>query len=415
MIRSSQHSIKFTNPSKLIELSCFINYYRTLVQKFVNILWNSNPLNNNPKLLDSEICNKIYSPRECDSRIKQCAAKQACSMVNGTLEKRRKQLYKLKELQKSKLNTKYLQRKIDQISLSKPDCSRINIELDSRFIDFQETQNGHFDLFIQFSQLGSKDNVRVPIKYHKTSLNWNSKGILKKSIRLSPNNITLFYEIIKKEPCGSKTVGADQGVTTVLSLSDNQVTKPNKHGYDYPKINQILSRRKKGSKGFKRTQEHRENYINWSINQLNFKDVRKVKLEKLQNMRKGKNSGRYLSHFAYTLIEDKLIRLSETEGFEIVEQDNRFRSQRCSECGWVHGSNRLRKVFKCKNCTYSTDADLNASYNHEIELPDVKVIWNNKRVRKQGFYWNVNGFKDCNQEPIVPEAQKTISYSLHKN
>ena len=79
---------------------------------------------------------------------------------------------------------------------------------------------------------------------------------------------------------------ADQGKNTCLSLSDGQVTKTNKHGYDLNSILDLMSKRVKGSKGFKRCQEHRKNYINWSINQLNFQDIKKINLERLKDVRR---------------------------------------------------------------------------------------------------------------------------------
>jgi len=121
------------------------------------------------------------------------------------------------------------------------------------------------------------------------------------------------------------------------------------------KIQDILSRKKKGSCGFRRAQEHRKNYINWSLNQLDFNNVKEIRLEKIVNIRKGKRNSRKLSHWTYTLIKRKLIGLSEDKGFIFVEQDNKFRSQRCSSCGFVHKSNRLAKTFKCKstNCGFT--------------------------------------------------------------
>jgi len=60
-----------------------------------------------------------------------------------------------------------------------------------------------------------------------------------------------------------------------------------------------MSRKKKGSKSFLRTQNHRKNYINWSINQLNMRGIKQLNIEKLRNVRKGKRSSRFLSHWTY--------------------------------------------------------------------------------------------------------------------
>lgn len=100
--------------------------------------------------------------------------------------------------------------------------------------------------------------------------------------------------------------------------------------------------------------------------------------------------------------------MSEDKGFVFVEQDNKFRSQRCNQCGWTHKLNREGKTFKCKNivCGHLADSDLNAASNHEIDLITLPLsVWQSHINRTIGFYW----LKDCyvvGQEHIVPDVQK---------
>jgi len=107
------------------------------------------------------------------------------------------------------------------------------------------------------------------------------------------------------------------------------------------------------------------------------------------------------------LIKDKLIRLSEVKGFKFVEQDNKYRSQRCNKCGWTHGSNRKGKTFKCSsiNCTFGTDSDLNADSNHEVNLVEITQECYEKQLRHlNGFYWFEDKIVDHNGECIVPHV-----------
>ena len=403
MIRSSKHSLKFSNSNKRNEIKVFIQQYRDMVKKYINILWNEY-LQNPPTMLDNKICQLIKTNIAHDSRIRQCAAKQACSMIKAIVSKQNKRLYKLKQLQKEGKDTQYLQRKIDTFILTKPQFGKINVELDSRFIDVQDGNS--FDLFIQIKQIGDKQNIRIPIKHTFTSNKWKQLGQLKNSIRINENYLTLYFEVEAKEKHNGILVGADQGLLTCLSLSDGQTTPKNKDGYDLAKIISILSRRVKGSKGFRKAQSHRKNYIHWSLNQLNWSKIGTIRLEQIKDIRKGKNSGRNLSHWTYTLIKDKLIRLSEDKGFVFIEQDNKFRSQRCSQCGWTHKSNRKGKTFKCLNCEFVADSDLNAASNHETDLIDLpQSIWYKHINRSIGFYW----LKDkvvYGQECIVPDVQR---------
>jgi transposase len=360
-------------------------------------------------MLPSDICNQINTDSIFDSRLRQCASKQAASIVNGTLTKRRKQLYMLSKLQKKGKDTKFLQRKIDCFKPSVPDASQINIELDQRFVDFKQTKDGYFDFFIRLSSIGNKEEILIPIKHNKVSRRWLKKGKLKTSIRLTEEYIGLFYEIpdISKKTVGKK-LGADQGMKTCLTLSDGQITPKDSHGYDLDTICAKLRRRQAGSKGFQRAKAHRKNYINWALNQLDFSTVKEILLEKIVNIRNDKSCKNKLRHWTYTDIKSKLLSLSETEGFSLIEQDNKFRSQRCFRCSWTHKLNRKGKTFKCSDCGHEMDADLNAASNHSIELCDIShhKVWYDHLNRSSGFYWLKEGVFNHSKEPIVPCVQK---------
>jgi len=403
MIRCNTTTLKYANKAKLDTISNFVDRYTNMVKKYINIIWNDDPLDVHT-LIDNKICQTISTDVDFDSRIRQCAAKQASSIVRAVTSKKRKQLYKLGQLQREGKNTKYLQRKIDNNPLKRPEIENLNVELDSRFIDFQE--GNKFDLFVCIKQIGNKEKVIIPVKYNKVINKWRKLGKLKPSIRLNKNSLTLYFDIPENTKQGTNKVGADQGVTTCLTLSDGQATKKNEHGHDLSSISKTLARRKKGGKGFRRTQSHRKNYINWSINQLNFSDIKEVVLEKIINLRKGKRSSRYLSHWTYTLIKDKLVRFSEDKGFALTEQDNKFRSQRCSECEWTHKSNRKGKTFKCKHCGFITDSDLNAASNHEIVLAEIPPqVWRQRLNRSVGFFWH-NDKIIVGDERIVRHVKK---------
>ena len=185
-------------------------------------------------------------------------------------------------------------------------------------------------------------------------------------------------------------------------MSDKQQTQEDNHKWTLDLILDKLTRRKKGSKGFKRAQQHRKNWINWSLNQLNFKNIEEVRLEDVSGIRFKQRYSRKMSHWTYTLIKDKLISLSETEGFSVVEQDNKYRSQRCNQCGFTHMKNRVKETFRCLHCDYTNCSDLNAALNHESDL--IKVpdwVWKEKPNRKLGFFWNQDSIQPL-QEPIVP-------------
>lgn len=417
MIRSSKHTLKYTNKNKQQQLSVFFTEYRRLLSLIINDLWNNKlpefnlDIQNNklncPSLLPNDYLKNIHS--WFTARMKQCVGKQACSMIKAAIQKRKKQLYQLKKLQKENKNTSFLQRKIDTRPLIMPNAERAQIDLDPRFVDIQEGK--HFDLFIYIKTIGNKMEFRIPIKHTVISRKWMKQGTLKNSIRLisgKENSLCLIFDIPDKPKKETGNIlGADQGQLTVLSLSDKQTTSKDKDGYNLDIIQEKLARRQKGSKRFKKAQEHRKNHINWSLNQLNFFKTKEVRLEKIKQIRSKKKTGRKMTHWSYTLIRDKLISLSETKGFCFKEVNNEFRSQRCSSCGWVRKSNRKGKTFNCDLCSFTTDSDLNAASNLSIDLFEIPFWVRSKKINRQGFYWNHDGLFSKSHEPIVHDALKT--------
>ena len=116
-------------------------------------------------------------------------------------------------------------------------------------------------------------------------------------------------------------------------------------------------------------------------------------------MRKGKRSSRFLNHWTYTLILDKLKRYCEEQKVSVKEQCCVYRSQRCNMCGLVRKSQRKGKVYSCE-CGYVGDADMNASLNHEIELPRVSHL-RHLGHNIEGFYWKPSGIFDLNDNELT--------------
>ncbi len=162
----------------------------------------------------------------------------------------------------------------------------------------------------------------------------------------------------------------------------------------------------KGSKSFKRTQNHRENYINWSIKQLNLKNYKEIKLENIKDLRRYKKCSRFMLCWVYSKIFEKIELECKKEGVLISYKNPTYTSQRCSNCGWTLKKNRKGKLFCCTSCGFKEDADKNASNNILLDLTEITVkerLLNKNRV---GFYFYEKG-----QELIVPGAQENFKIS----
>jgi len=195
----------------------------------------------------------------------------------------------------------------------------------------------------------------------------------------------------------------DVGITNTYTLSTGIASQPDIHGHNLTTINQKLTRKQKGSRSFKKAQQHRTNYINWSINQINLQNVKTLRLENIKYLRRYRKTSRFISHFTYTDIFDKLRDLCNTNGVQIVYTNPTYTSQRCNQCGWVQKSNRKGKVFKCRQCSYEVDADLNAARNIALCLRPLGPKTRQLRRNLKGFYWNEVG-----KHSIVASTQKPI-------
>lgn len=419
IIKSSQHSITDANIGKKSKLEDFIAEYHRMTWWFVDYIWNTK-IEWSDKILDInngllDVPNNISTiniPYQSDlsARAIKLASSQALALVKSRTNKRRKQLYVLNLLINDGNidDIVRLKTKIDENPLIKPKQNKelIQPRLDSNCCKFI-ANDGHFDGFLKLSSIGKKyGTIYLPIKWTKHSNRLVKKGYeLKTTWSISKNIVSSTWEKEKPIATGTKIIGADQGLTTCLSLSDGQVTKKCLHGHDLTSIIAKMSKQQKGSKAFGRSQEHRTNYINWSIKQLNLTDVKELRLERLHNVRYGKSSSQELSHWTYTEIDAQIISLCLELGVPVIEQSATYRSQRCSDCGWTQKSNRNRKVFICKHCGSIQDADTNGAKNHSVDLPRFPVGFWRLNLNRSGFFWLETGlFNSSGQEITVPDV-----------
>lgn len=408
MIRTSKHIIpKHTNTNKLHNLDQFIDEYKNAVTQYIDYLWNneivwgskntifniSKDQLNTPSMISTT---NIKINTKLSARALKCASTQACAVIKSITTKRRKRLYIRDKLKQENKDYSKIQEKLDNTPLTKPAVpNNFKCELNSICADWIYINSSEFTGYLQLKSLGQTYNkIRIPIKYHRQANKWKKKGIQLNSFLVSRTHINIRWDIEVEQKTKGLTVGADTGKIDIVSLSNRKTTpKTNNHNYSLDSILQLLSRRKKGSNRFKKAQEHRKNFINWSINQLNLKDIKQINLEQIKNIRYKKRTNREMSHWTHKQIQDKLLLLGEECGVRIKLQSSRYRSQRCSKCGFVHSKNRNKKVFICLKCGFTDDADINAAINHETALPPIPIELSNMRLNHDtGFYWKSDGF-----------------------
>ena len=326
--------------------------------------------------------------------------------------------------------------KIDKFEFNSVNCQLLRAGIDDSF-ELSKNSESCFDLLFSLHSMYTKEYSRIKLRYpdrknklhiplrsHK-HFNELKSGVVAnteckheeivKSFLVSKDGIEVrfkFKSTAKESQFKFNKVGIDQGQRKLFSavyvneksnnkdidcyLTEKDLKEQLKN-YSYKEVCDKIARRQKGSKGFKRAQEHRKNLINQAVNILaqifNFEDdVAEVRLEKLRRLGEGKKKSRKLQAFNYADLRYKLERKCIETNVELTEISNAYRSQRCSLCGFVHSKNRLNggEEFKCLKCGYIADADMNSAKNQVAKIPPIYVSRQNRNKypnHTTGFYW----------------------------
>jgi IS605 OrfB family transposase len=98
-----------------------------------------------------------------------------------------------------------------------------------------------------------------------------------------------------------------------------------------------------------------------------------IQMEALSGIKQETDFPKFLRHWTYYDLQQKIKAKAKENGIRIIEIDPRYTSQRCSKCGHIDSSNRpSQAVFCCTKCGFKTNADLNASQN--ISIPGIDKI-----------------------------------------
>jgi len=343
MIRKSTITLNYGNKDKLVRVKDFLSRYTEAVNKFIDLLWNIQRFSGS--FVERQIVDQIDCPLTFSS--KQSSACAALHIVKSQRKKKSK---------------------------TKPTFSGRSFELDQRFVEIQEGKNS-FDLWIKIRSIGQKPketcSLLLPSKKHKQYNKFIREGwVLKKSIRLRIKDsgklvADIFFEKelpeLKKE---GSTIGLDCGYKKLAVLSSGQ-----KVGEELEQKCEKISRKKQGSKAFKRALVERNEYINREVKKIGLSDLKAVVVENLKNVKKnskGKIARKVinkLQRWTYPYFLNRLGQSCEVVGVQLRKVNPAYTSQRCSKCGSVYKENRNGEIFLCKECGYTQDADFNASRN----------------------------------------------------
>jgi len=339
MIRTSRHTLKFANKGKLKWLDRLFEDYKVELQSMIHLMWTD--VISTKKLASSKnLEGKVFR----DSRWLTKTYKQASGIVRSCLSK-------------------------DPEGYNYPKVKKVLIDLYS--VDFLEEKTEDFDGFFRVRLpygMKIKSKIFLPIKFHRHSRKYSENGwTLKKTFQIIKNNnnyyVQLFWEKSEKiERTDGPTIGIDIGYKKLISDSEG-----NFHGKNLEDFYLRLSKKKRGSKKFKRLNVHKKNEINRVCNEFEKQtQPKELFVEDLKNVKhKSKLSTKSLNklqYWSYRQALGKLERLSEEKGFLFQKVEAAYTSQTCSNCGTVDKENRKGELYKCV-CGIEMDADHNAAIN----------------------------------------------------
>lgn len=403
MIRTIQHISKYQTKNKTDKLDQLFEDYRIDLEFYISLI------------IDGTLPLKIFlsskllpNNRISHGQWKQVIFKQASEIIRSCIRKaedKRYSQYKkvYRKLIKNDKCKWFTSKKLKELKL-KPifftkyfpdiDLKNISINVDARLFDSLIQSSGEFNEFINL-RLPYRDpkgkhrkslTIKLPIKYHKHSLKF-SKWKRLNTIKLLKINdkyyLNFFYE--KEEPIKKKTgdvIGIDQGYKNLITCSSKKVI-----GDKISNLYQKISRKKQGSKSFKRSLIERNNYINQCINSdlniLNLKELIIEDLKKVKHKSKfSKKVNNKLQRWVYSKVVCKLEFICQENGVLLTKVNPAYTSQRCSCCGYVNKENRKASQFKCLQCGIKIDADYNAAINISR-----MGVYNPHNQQNQKFYY----------------------------
>lgn len=408
LVRSLHVSMKSLNKEKKALIYEIEREYRSVMQAVIDHRWKTGDTS---KFLKRE----EYPSTWLSARMIQTAGKQAIGIISGVTKKQNKRLYVLSKMKEGTKEHLRLKRKIETTKLSPPILGNFTpMALDSKIATISlEKNHTSFEIWVKLRCIGRKMKIDIPLKSSRYFKEWMSRGEMAKSIRLDETGITFSFEVSPSEKRISQTrsVGIDLGMRTGMTLSDGTEIDRCPMGHTYDSIVSKLSRKKKGSKAYHKAVNHQINHSNWMVNQIPFEELDNIRLENLKNVRRGKSTNRYLSHWKYRTTLNKIENRCAELNVSLQLVNPTFTSLRCSSCGWTSIRNRKGKVFTCKSCGMHKDADVNAAIN--ISRSDLVPIGYEKRHEydtKSGFFW----LEAHGRESIVPSPIETRSSQCYK-
>jgi len=306
-----------------------------------------------------------------------------------------------------------------------PSFKNISMHLDKKVMDIQrkkEDKAKSFDYWVSLATLQSGKRAYIPLKSNSYAEKLDGKFLNFIQVNEKDNDIEirLVKELNKKEECIPQTdiLAIDIGLNPLFAT--DKVDLFGRYFKDYliqldAKITKRMQYLQKNDikplkdKKYKELVQKFRDFLKSEINRIfnRIIDLYKPKvivLEKLdfRSPDLSKRLNRLISNFGKRYINEKIERLKQLYGIDVIFINPAYTSQECSNCGYIDKENRKdTHIFECKACGNKINAQVNGARNisKRSSLGEITPYTSKKKVLQILVKQYLERQKGCNSAP----------------
>lgn len=330
MRRACKVTLQYATERKRRSLVSLLQAYRAAVNFYIASLWQT------PGRLDKLTLARLVDTR-LSQRYKSQALKQALEVVVST----RKAAHATHQ------------------QASMPVFTGAAV-LDGKFVSV-EAGRGSFDLVVRLSSLCKGHRLTIPTRQTRTTNKWLSQPGAQwiQGCALREDSLVLWIEIPDSAPtAGQEVLGVDVGINKLIADSNGAF-----YGTEFRAVRDKIRRCQPGSRARERAIAERTNLINRAINQLPWSSLSVIGVERLHDLKRGKQKNRSkafrkaVSPWTYRQVLTRIEHKAQENRVRLVAVDPANTSRECPACNKTSERNRRGETFKCIFCGYTEDAD----------------------------------------------------------
>jgi len=339
VVRSTRCSIKFATRAKQAELANVLDEYKDTVNFFINKFWNKTPSK-------AELLKPIVDLPETwlSARLRKVAAREAIDMVRAS------------------------KKRMPECPV-KPEHKGKRMCVSSTIANLKTPKEAEgFDRWLELRCIGDKVKIDIPIQLHRHFNRLAAKGRMQASYVITRSDVQFSFEIeTGPKRSGHQAIGLDTGIACLATLSDGT-----QFGTDTKEKLERIQRCQHGSKGQTRARralrqsmdEHAKDIVNSGADVLVVENLKGISTGTKLKRRLSQNIRRFVGNWNWRYFIGRLQQQCESNRVAFRTVSPRNTSITCSSCGHINKKNRVsQSVFRCLECGFQDNADVNASRN----------------------------------------------------